>query len=289
MAEQPLEGLLAIDLAMGVAGAYCASLLAASGAEVVKVEPPRTGDPLRRRGPFLDDVPAPENSALFLFLNAGKKSVTLDCDQEDGRALLRALIDKADALIEDAPPGRLPALGSGYDDLRRTNPRLVITSVTPYGPWDSRAAYRLDNLTLLAAAGRLSPDADCRGEEAAAHAAEYEAGLNAFAATLAGLLGVAVSERGQRIEIAGVECLAATSVLPGLSPRPAGDAAALLPIEIEHPLAGLLVYPPLPFDLEGVGYRRPAPALGGDNATVYGDMLGLTRNEIASLSAKGVI
>ncbi|MDI6857907.1 MAG: CoA transferase [Dehalococcoidia bacterium] len=288
MADQPLEGLLAIDLAGGVAGAYCCSLLAAAGAEVIKVEPPRKGHPLRYRAPFLKDIPAPENSALFLFLNAGKKSVTLDCEAEDGRALLRALVDKADALVEEAPPGYLASLGLTYDDLRRTNPRLVITSVTSHGPWDSRAAYRLDNLTLLAAAGRLNPDVGCGADEAAGHAAEYEAGLNAFAATLAGLLGVAVSERGQRVGVAGVECLAATSVLPKLSPRPA-VAAAVPSVETEHPLAGRLAYPPLPFALEGVDYRQPAPLLGGDNAAVYGEMLGLTPDEIASLAAKEVI
>jgi len=286
MAEPPLEGLLAIDLTTGVAGAYCCSLLAAAGADVIKVEPPRKGDPLRRRGPFLEDVPTPENSALFLFLNAGKKSITLDCEAEDGRLLLRALIDKADALVEEAPPGYLASLGLDYEDLRRTNPRLVMTSITPYGSWGP--TYRLDNLTLLAAAGRLGPDVDCGAEQAAGHAAEYEVGLNAFAATLAGLIGVAVSERGQRIETAAVECLAATSVLPGLSSRPAAEAAAPS-AETEHPLAGRLAYPPLPFDLEGVGYRRAAPLLGGDNAEVYGELLGLTREEMASLSEKGVI
>lgn len=286
MAELPLEGLLVIDLARGVAGAYCCSLLAAAGIDVIKIERPGRGDPLRRRGPFLEDVPPPENSALFLFLNAGKKSITLDCEAQDGRLLLRSLIDKADALVEEAPSGYLASLGLTYDDLRRTNPRLVVTSITPYGSWGP--AHHLDNLTLLAAAGRLGPNVDCGAEQAAGHAADYEVGLNAFATTLAGLLGVAVSERGQRIEIAAVGCLAATSALHGLAARPSVEAAAPS-FEVEHAFAGRLAYPSPPFALEGVGYRQPAPVLGGDNAQVYGEMLGLTREEIASLTAKGVI
>jgi crotonobetainyl-CoA:carnitine CoA-transferase CaiB-like acyl-CoA transferase len=289
MTERPLEGLLVIDLSKDVAGACCCSLLAATGAEVIRVEPPGGGDPLRGRGPLLEDVPTPENSALFHYVNAGKKSVTLDCEQAEGRKLLRTLADKADALVEDVSPGHLPSLGLGYDDLSPTNPRLVMTSITPYGSWGRRASYRLDNLTLLAASGRLSLGLDCESEETSGHAAEYEVGLNAFAATLAGLVGVAVSERGQHIEIAAVECLAAADLLPGVQARPVAEPAATLLAVIEHQIAGRLCYPPPPLGLSGVDHAGAAPLIGEHNQEVYGGMLGLTGEELASLSSRGVI
>jgi crotonobetainyl-CoA:carnitine CoA-transferase CaiB-like acyl-CoA transferase len=288
MADQPLDNLLVIDLSRDIAAAYCCSLLAASGAEVIRVEPPGTGGPLRRHPPFLAGVPTPENGALFLYLDAGKKSVALDYNQAEGRRLLRALIDMADAVVEDGPPGRLASLGLAYDSLSPTNPRLVMTSITPYGSWGLHASYRLDNLTLLAASGRLS--IDCESEAAAAgHAAEYEVGLNAFAATLAGLVGVAVSERGQHIEISAVECLTAASPLPGVIARAVTEGAAAPSAEIDHPLAGRLSYPALPFQVEGLTYHGPAPLLGEHNEDIYGEMLGLTREEISSLSSSGVI
>lgn len=289
MTDHPLEGLLVIDLSTDVAAAYCCGLLAASGAAVIKVEPPAIGDPLRSRGPFLEDIAPPENSALFVYLNAGKKGVTLDYERAEGRRLLRALIDKADTAVEDGAPGYLPSLGLSYDDLSRTNPRLVMTSITPYGSWGPHASHRLDNLTLLAAAGRLAAGQECGSQEAAGHGAEYEAGLNAFAATLAGLVGVAVSERGQHIEIAAVECLAAASLLPGATAGAAAEAPAAAFVEIDHPLAGRLSYPPLPFRVQGLGYARPAPLLGEHSEEVYGEMLGLSRRELSSLSSGGMI
>ena len=76
----PLQGFRVLDVSTGIAGAYCTKLLSDYGARVIKVEPPHTGNPLRRQGPFQDDTPHPEKSGLFLFLNTGKESVTLDLE-----------------------------------------------------------------------------------------------------------------------------------------------------------------------------------------------------------------
>src|SRR5918992_5544771 len=84
LSESALEGVKVLDLTHHIAGPYCGKLLAGFGAEVIKVERP-AGDPARRQPPFADDRPDPERSALFLYLNTGKRSVTLDVTQPAGR------------------------------------------------------------------------------------------------------------------------------------------------------------------------------------------------------------
>ena len=103
MAKKALQGVRVVELAKLVAGPYCAKLLADLGAEVVKIEEPLIGDVARRRGPFLVDVPHPERSGLFLYLNTNKRSITLNIETETGRELFKQLVNWADILIESAP------------------------------------------------------------------------------------------------------------------------------------------------------------------------------------------
>src|SRR3712207_3838458 len=133
MVQGALNGLRILDLSQGIAGAYCTKLLAGHGAEVICVESPDTGSGLRDRGPWHRDIPDIDTGGLHLYLNGGKKSVTLDLTTQSGRVVLRKLLVRADALIEDAPPGHMPALGLGYDDLREEFPDLIYASVTPFG------------------------------------------------------------------------------------------------------------------------------------------------------------
>ena len=90
-----LPNLRALEVASLIAGPYCGKLLASLGANVIKVEPP-TGDPSRRRGPFPDDIPHPERSGLYLYLNTGKQSVTLNLADPSGRELLHRLVASVD-------------------------------------------------------------------------------------------------------------------------------------------------------------------------------------------------
>src|SRR3990170_6595007 len=100
MTEAALSDLRVIELAQGIAGPYCGKLFADLGAEVIKLEPP-AGDRSRRYGPFPGDDPHAEKSGLYLHLNTGKKSVTLDTGVASGRAILKRLLAQADVLIED--------------------------------------------------------------------------------------------------------------------------------------------------------------------------------------------
>ena len=152
----PDDGLLLppyriLDLA-GPEAVFCGKLLSDYGADVLRVEPPG-GSPSRQRGPFVGDAPHPERSLYDQFYNTNKRSVTLDLQQEPGRALFRRLAASADAVIESFPVGHLASLGLGYDALRQLNPGLVLASVTPFGQTGPWRDYRAADLTALAASG----------------------------------------------------------------------------------------------------------------------------------------
>lgn len=96
-----LAGLRVLELGTMVAVPYCGKLLSSLGADVMKIEPPKMGDPSRRRGPFPGDNPHPERSGMFLYLNTGKRGVTLAVDDPQGRVMLRELAAGADVIIHD--------------------------------------------------------------------------------------------------------------------------------------------------------------------------------------------
>ena len=127
----PFAGLRILELANHT-GQFCGKLFGDLGADVVKIEP-RGGEPCRRIGPFLDDVPHPERSLSFWFYNTSKRSITLDLETADGRVLFGRLADAADVVLETFRPGFLASLGLDYTALCRRNPRLVMCSLTPFG------------------------------------------------------------------------------------------------------------------------------------------------------------
>src|SRR5580765_3081755 len=139
MAFLPLDGIRVVDVTTSLAGPYCTEVLAALGAEVVKVEPPRTGDEARTWGPPF----APDGeSTLFLAMNAGKRSLALDLRR--GRAALLRLADRADVFVQSLRPGAAEERGLGPDDLRGRNPRLVYCSIGAFGregPWSRKPGY----------------------------------------------------------------------------------------------------------------------------------------------------
>lgn len=127
-----LDDLRVIEFAEMVSGPMCAKMMADMGAEVIKLEPPG-GDAARRRPPFPGDLPHPEKSGFFFYLNTSKKSVTLDPTQPTGAEIFRRLVADADLLIENQRPGLLESLGLGYEALHALNPRLIVVSISPFG------------------------------------------------------------------------------------------------------------------------------------------------------------
>ena len=126
----PLQGVRVIDLSNGVAGAYGAKLLAAWGADVIKVEPPE-GDPTRQRLPRVGD--SPDGSILFAYLNTGKRSVVVDPMTREGIEAVTDLVQGADVVIESHAPGWWARRGLDLEAMRKAHPSLIVCSVTPYG------------------------------------------------------------------------------------------------------------------------------------------------------------
>jgi len=123
-----LSGLRIVDLSRVMSGPYCTALLADLGAEVIKIETPVSGDDSRHFGPFVDG-----KSVYFSLLNRNKKSVTLNLKDERARQMLYALVETADAVVENFRPGVADRLGVGYEALKARNPRLVYLSISGFG------------------------------------------------------------------------------------------------------------------------------------------------------------
>jgi crotonobetainyl-CoA:carnitine CoA-transferase CaiB-like acyl-CoA transferase len=133
LANRALDDLVVVEFAQMVSGPMCGKMFADMGAEVVKIEPPGVGDEMRAHPPFPGDIPHPEKSGSFLYLNTSKKSITLDPATPSGSEVIKKLIAGADLLIENHSPGYLDTMGLGYEELRALNPRLILTSITPFG------------------------------------------------------------------------------------------------------------------------------------------------------------
>jgi crotonobetainyl-CoA:carnitine CoA-transferase CaiB-like acyl-CoA transferase len=124
-----LDGLVVLDLGTRIGAPFAATLLAELGADVIKVEHPRTGDFMRTIGPFTEDGA----SVWWSVEGRGKRSITLDLSKPRGQELLRRLVEHADVLVENFQPGTMERWGIGADELRAVNPRLVVARVSVYG------------------------------------------------------------------------------------------------------------------------------------------------------------
>ncbi len=195
-----LTGTRVIDLSTDVAGAFAARLFAVYGADVVKVEPPE-GDPTRSLPPFAGD--GPEASILFAYLNAGKRSATIDVADGAQRKQLLALLRTADVIIESHAPGELAAAGIDLDALLEERPPLVVCSITPFGQDGPRAGWRTTALTAFAAGGQMMicGDPDKPPLKTAGHQSYYQAGLHGFSSSLVALYAARSMGLGDHIDI----------------------------------------------------------------------------------------
>ena len=162
-AANPLPPLRVLDLT-NIRGHFCGKVLGDMGCDVVKIEPPG-GDPARDRGPFVEDVPDRNRSLTWLAYNTSKRGVTLNIESEDGRGILRHMVEKADILIESFDPGYLDGLGLSYAELRKVKPDLIMTSITPFGQEGPYRDYADSDIVLMALGGFMSENgypATCR-------------------------------------------------------------------------------------------------------------------------------
>jgi crotonobetainyl-CoA:carnitine CoA-transferase CaiB-like acyl-CoA transferase len=202
-APQALGHLRVLDLSEGVAGSYCTKLMAGFGADVVKVERPGSGDPLRAMGPFAGDVEGLERSLPFLWHNTGKRSLSLDLDSPEGLALARRLAGQSDVVVETFKPGGLAARGLGFPVLKELNPRLVLTSISNFGQTGPYRDYEAAPITEYALSGAMCATGDGAREPLAAGPAisHLSAGMKAYIATLMGVLRARATGGGDWIDV----------------------------------------------------------------------------------------
>jgi crotonobetainyl-CoA:carnitine CoA-transferase CaiB-like acyl-CoA transferase len=194
-------------------GWLCGRLLADLGARVIKVEPPG-GDPGRRKGLFADPShPSPEESLSWWFENRGKESVVLDLDDATHRDQLLALVAGADVVIESFAPGTLDERGLGVDVLLARNPRLVVTSITPFGQTGPYAGWAATDLTVAATTGEmwLTGDVDRAPVRLSTPQLFLHAGVEAAVHTLVALWHAEWTGAGQHVDVSaqlcGIKCL----------------------------------------------------------------------------------
>ena len=211
--EQALSGVKVLEYCELVSGPYCAKLLGDLGPEVIKIEKPRLGDEARRRGPFLNDIPHPERSGLFLYLNTNKLGITLDLESSTGKRVFNELVKDTDILIEDTTPGTMEQLGLGYETLAEVNPAIIVTSITPYGQTGPYRGYKARHLNIYHISGqarfsytekRDSKQAPVKG---GGYVGDYDAGLSGAVATIAALYKRNLSGTGQHIDVSKEEAL----------------------------------------------------------------------------------
>src|SRR5262247_3485150 len=229
----PLTGVRVVDLTRILAGPFCSMLLADMGAEVIKIEPPGEGDPVRRQGVLVQGL-----SWYFAQFNRNKKSITLDLRADEGKAILSRLIERADVLLENYRPGVLARMGFGEERLRELNPDLVVCGISGYGstgPYADRPSF---DFIAQAMSGFMSVNG--RDGDAPMRAAMP---ISDLVAGLYGAFGVACAlvarrggrGRGQRVEasmmnglISLMAYLSANYLATGKLPPRTGN---------EHPIA----------------------------------------------------
>ena len=218
-----LSGLRVLEIGAMVAAPYCGKLLSLLGADVVKVEPPKVGDPSRRRGPFPGDVPHPERSGTFLYLNTGKRGVTLDVDDPQGSDMLRQLAADADVILHDFPPSLAASRGMRRDSLAKINPSIIVAAITPFGSTGPNAEYAARDVNVFHAGGEgnLLPNGlaldtfpDRAPIRAGGTMASYQGGLTAAVGVLAAAIAQWADGTGQAVDSSMQEAQLAIGYLP---------------------------------------------------------------------------
>jgi itaconate CoA-transferase len=199
----PLDGLLVVALEQAVAVPFATRQLADLGARVIKIERAGAGDFARGY-----DTTVLGQASYFVWLNRGKESVELDVKSDEGRAVIAALLARADVFVQNLGPGAAERLGLGARELLTRHPRLICASVSGYGPDGPYAAKKAYDLLVQCEAGLLSvtgtPDAPCK---AGISVADIAAGMYAYTGVLTALYERERTGRGSSFEVSLLDAL----------------------------------------------------------------------------------
>jgi crotonobetainyl-CoA:carnitine CoA-transferase CaiB-like acyl-CoA transferase len=229
----PLSKLKILDLTQVMAGPFCCQLLADMGADVTKVEPPKTGDQTRHALGF---TMKGEDTAAFIAVNRNKKSITLNLKKEEGREIFYKLAQNSDVLVENYRPGVAKRLGADYETLKEISPRLIHASISGFGqtgPYADRAGY---DLIAQGMSGVMSVTGEPDGPPAKCGVpiADLSAGLFCAFGILCAYVAREETGRGQYIDTSLFEGALAFSIwemvelwATGRVPQPLGSAHRL--------------------------------------------------------------
>ena len=235
--QLPLEDIKVLDLSHALAGPFCSTMLADYGAQVIKIEPPGSGDIARGWG---SPMPGGE-TAYFVSLHRNKKGMVLDLKQKEGKEIFLRMVERCDVVLENFRPGALKRLGLDYEAGRKRNPAIIYCSISGYGqdgPYRDRAAL---DLILQAESGMISVTGEegSHGARCGVSIADMTAGMNAAYAILLALRVKERTGRGQAIDVSMLEgqlsllgSMIGGYLADGETPEPMGTAyKALLPYQ----------------------------------------------------------
>ena len=213
--SEALKGIKVIDLSRILAGPWASQMLADMGAEVIKVERPKTGDDTRHWGPpFIKAAnnQQPAQAAYYHCANRNKQSIAIDITQPEGQQVIKDMIAKADVLIENYKVGGLEKYGLSYQQVKLLNPQLIYCSITGFGqqgPYAHKAGY---DAMIQGEGGLMSLTGAADGEPMKVGVAVVDVmtGLYSANAILAALLAKTHTGKGQHIDIALLDVQVAT-------------------------------------------------------------------------------
>ncbi len=207
---RPLEGMRVIALEHAVAAPICSRHLADLGADVIKIERPVDGDFARSYDSAVKGL-----SSHFVWLNRGKRSITLDLKNDEGRAVLQKLVEQADVLLQNLAPGAAARLGFSHEALKPRNPKLVVCDISGYGesgPFAKKKAY---DLLIQAESGLISvTGTEETPSRVGISAADIATGMYAFSGILSALLRRERSGEGANVKIAMLDALSEWMMYP---------------------------------------------------------------------------
>jgi crotonobetainyl-CoA:carnitine CoA-transferase CaiB-like acyl-CoA transferase len=203
----PLSGIKVVDLTRILSGPFCTMMLGDMGADVVKVEGPHDGDPVRKLGAIVNGM-----SWYFASYNRNKRSVILDLRTDEGKGTLALMLERADVLVENFRPGVLAEMGFDETRLQQLNPRLIVASINGYGstgPYADRPAF---DFVIQAMSGFMSTNgaADEAPLRAGPPLTDLMAGLYAAFGIVNALHARARTGRGQKVEASMMDAIMST-------------------------------------------------------------------------------